>query len=46
MGVKLCGYTKRDAWIEGVENFGPKSEEMAGGWRRVHSKELHQMLLG
>jgi hypothetical protein len=21
--------------------FGPKREEVAGGWRRLHSEELH-----
>jgi hypothetical protein len=21
--------------------FGPKREEMAGGWRRLHNEELH-----
>jgi hypothetical protein len=32
--------------------FGPKREEVAGGWRRLHNEELrrlytlHQMLLG
>jgi hypothetical protein len=23
--------------------FGPKREEMAGGWRRLHNKELHNV---
>jgi hypothetical protein len=23
--------------------FGPKREEMAGGWRRLHSEELHNL---
>jgi hypothetical protein len=23
--------------------FGPKREEMAGGWRRLHNKELHNL---
>jgi hypothetical protein len=23
--------------------FGPKKEEMAGGWRRLHSEELHNL---
>jgi hypothetical protein len=26
--------------------FGRKSEEVAGGWRRLHNEELHQILLG
>jgi hypothetical protein len=24
--------------------FGPKREEMAGGWRRLHNEELHNNL--
>jgi hypothetical protein len=23
--------------------FGPKMEEVAGGWRRLHNKELHNL---
>jgi hypothetical protein len=23
--------------------FGPKRKEMAGGWRRLHNEELHNM---
>jgi hypothetical protein len=23
--------------------LGPKSEEVAGGWRRLHNKELHNL---
>jgi hypothetical protein len=23
--------------------FGPKVEEVAGGWRRLHNKELHNL---
>jgi hypothetical protein len=23
--------------------FGPKREEVAGGWRRLHNKELHDL---
>jgi hypothetical protein len=23
--------------------FGPKREEVAGGWRRLHNEELHDM---
>jgi hypothetical protein len=25
--------------------FGPKREEVAGGWRRLHNEELHKILL-
>jgi hypothetical protein len=23
--------------------FGPKREELAGGWRRLHNEELHNL---
>jgi hypothetical protein len=23
--------------------FGPKGEDVAGGWRRLHSEELHNL---
>jgi hypothetical protein len=23
--------------------FGPESEEVAGGWRRLHNEELHNL---
>jgi hypothetical protein len=23
--------------------FGPKREEVAGGWRRLHTEELHNL---
>jgi hypothetical protein len=26
--------------------FGSKGEEVAGGWRRLHNEELHEILLG
>jgi hypothetical protein len=35
--------------MEGVKNrmlrrkFGPKREEVAGGWRRLHNEELHNV---
>jgi hypothetical protein len=25
--------------------FGPKSEEMAGGWRRLHNEKLHNLYI-
>jgi hypothetical protein len=25
--------------------FGPKREEVAGGWRRLHNEELHNYLV-
>jgi hypothetical protein len=24
--------------------FGPRREEVAGGWRRLHNEELHNLL--
>jgi hypothetical protein len=26
--------------------FGTKREEVAGGWRRLHNEELHNLLVG
>jgi len=26
--------------------FGPKRENVAGGWRRPHNEALHEILLG
>jgi hypothetical protein len=26
--------------------FGPKREEVAGGWRRLHNEDLHKIILG
>jgi hypothetical protein len=25
--------------------FGPKEEEVTGGWRKLHDEELHNVLL-
>jgi hypothetical protein len=25
--------------------FGPKREEVAGGWRRLHNEELHDLYI-
>jgi hypothetical protein len=34
------GITKTEnAVLRGI--FGPKREEVAGGWRRLHNEELH-----
>jgi hypothetical protein len=53
--VVLCGceswsLTLREGQTLGVsENrvlrriFGPKREEVAGGWRRLHNEELHNL---
>jgi hypothetical protein len=29
-----------------VRIFGSKWEEVAGGWKRLHSEEFHEILLG
>jgi hypothetical protein len=49
MGVKL-GLTLREeyrlrAFLNRVlrRKFGPKREEVAGGWRRLHNEELHNL---
>jgi hypothetical protein len=31
-----------DSWVP-RELFGPKREEIAGGWRTLHSEELHDL---
>jgi hypothetical protein len=48
MGMKLeLSHTSGTSLIEGVREqvlrglFGPKREEMARDWRRLHSEELH-----
>jgi hypothetical protein len=50
MGVKLgLSHTKEGhrsrVFGNGVLKtiFGPKREEVAGGWRRLHNKELHNL---
>jgi hypothetical protein len=47
---KLVSYTKESAWRLGVFEkrvlrriFGPKREEVAGGWRKLHNEELHNL---
>jgi hypothetical protein len=41
--------TKEDLRLRVSENrmlrgiFGPKRKEVAGGWRRLHSEELHNL---
>jgi hypothetical protein len=27
----------------GTENFGPKRDEVTGGWRKLHNEELHNL---
>jgi hypothetical protein len=45
----LVSHTKGRTQIEGFENrvlrriFGSKREEVAGGWRRLHTEELHKL---
>jgi hypothetical protein len=29
--------------MRGYRIFGPKREEVTGGWRKLHNKELHNM---
>jgi hypothetical protein len=50
MGVKLGLLTLREEHILRVfENrvlrriFGPKRNEMTGGWRKLHNEELHNL---
>jgi hypothetical protein len=46
-GCQTWPLTLREEQTEGVENrvlriFGPKGEEVAGGWK-LHNKELHNL---
>jgi hypothetical protein len=47
--VVLYGCETRTVTLRVYENkvlrglFGPKWEEMAGGWRRLHNEELHNL---
>jgi hypothetical protein len=49
MGVKLGLTLREEHRFRAFENrelrriFGPKSEEVAGGWRRLHNEELHNL---
>jgi hypothetical protein len=50
MGVKLdVSHSRGRTQTEGVREqgarrmFGPKREEVVGGWRRLHDKELHNL---
>jgi hypothetical protein len=49
MGVKLGLTLMEEYRLRVFENralrriFGPKSEEVAGGWRRLHNEELHNL---
>jgi hypothetical protein len=49
-GCKTCILTvKEEQKLRALENrvlrkiFGPKREEVAGGWRRLHNVELHNL---
>jgi hypothetical protein len=45
----LVSHTTGRTQIKVFENrvlrriFGPKREEVAGGWRRLHNKEIHNL---
>jgi hypothetical protein len=49
MGVKLGLSHREEHKLRMFENrvlrriFGPKMEEEAGGWRRLHHEELHNL---
>jgi hypothetical protein len=46
---RLVPHTKgrtqiEEVWERGAEdNIGPKREEVAGGWRKLHSEELYNL---
>jgi hypothetical protein len=41
MGVKLGLKVSENRALKRV--FGPKGKEVAGGWRRLHNEELHNL---
>jgi hypothetical protein len=50
MGLKLgFSHYRKNRKFRILENrvlrriFGPKREEVAGGWRRLHNEELHNL---
>jgi hypothetical protein len=49
-GCATCSLTLREEHrLRGLENrvltriFGPKSDEVTGGWRKLHNEELSAM---
>jgi hypothetical protein len=49
MGVKLGLTLRKEHRLRVFENrmlrriFGPKRDEVAGGWRKLHNEELHNL---
>jgi hypothetical protein len=49
MDIKLVSHIKGRTQIECVSEqgfkriFGPKRDEMSGGWRRLHNEECHNL---
>jgi hypothetical protein len=47
----LVSHTKGRIWIEDVKKkvlkriFGPKREEVAGCWKRLHNEEVHKVCI-
>jgi hypothetical protein len=41
--VCVCVYRLRVFENEVLKIFGPKSEEVTGGWRKLHNEELHNL---
>jgi hypothetical protein len=42
-GSETLSVTLREEHTEGVENIGPKRDEMVGGWGYLHNEELHNL---
>jgi hypothetical protein len=40
---KFCSLLRLSAKMVLRRIFGPKREEVAGGWRRLHNEELHNL---
>jgi hypothetical protein len=50
MGVKTCSLTLRQEHRQKESDtrmlrriFGPKRDEVTGGWRKLHNEELHSL---
>jgi hypothetical protein len=49
MSVKFGPTLKQERRLSVFQNkalrsiFGPKREEVAGGWRKIHKEELHKL---
>jgi hypothetical protein len=40
-GKIICDYVKKNRVLRRI--FGPKRDEVTGGWRKLHNEELHNL---